>query len=169
MPPYDTVAVGIAVVACASDLHNRRIPNLLTLGAAAAAFLLAAAHGLPTFQSTVIGWLIGLGLWLPVYALGGMGAGDVKLIAAIGAWLGPLGAVHAALYSAVAGGLMALVVALVHGYLREACANIRLVVTHWCVVGFAPAQQLTLEGTAGPRLAYALPTLVGTAVAVWLR
>jgi prepilin peptidase CpaA len=169
MPPYDTVAVGIAVVACASDLHNRRIPNLLTLGAAAAAFLLAAAHGLPAFQSTVIGWLIGIALWLPVYALGGMGAGDVKLIAAIGAWLGPIGAVHAALYSAVAGGLMALAVALAHGYMREACANFRLLVTHWYVAGISPQRQLTLEGTTGPRLAYALPTLVGTMVAVWLR
>lgn len=168
MPPNSTVALGVAVVACAFDLHSRRIPNLVTLGAAAAAFLLAATHGLPSFQSTLIGWLTGLVLWLPLYALGGMGAGDVKLIAAVGAWLGPLGAVHAALYSAIAGGLMALVVALVHGYLREACANVRLLVTHWYVVGLSPHQQLTLEATTGPRLAYALPTFVGTAVAVWL-
>jgi prepilin peptidase CpaA len=169
MSPNDTIAIGVAVVACAFDLHSRRIPNLLTLGAAAAAFVLAAVHGLPTFESTLIGWLIGLALWLPVYALGGMGAGDVKLIAAIGAWLGPLGAVHAALYSAVVGAVMALVVALANGYLREACANVRLLVTHWCVAGLSPQRQLTLEGTRGPRLAYALPTLVGTAVAVWFR
>jgi prepilin peptidase CpaA len=159
----------VAVVACAFDLHSRRIPNLLTLGAALAAFVLAAAHGLPAFQSTVIGWLIGLALWVPVYALGGMGAGDVKLIAAIGAWLGPLGAVHAALYSAMVGAVMAIILALAHGYMREALANIRLLITHWCVVGLSPKRQLTLDGTRGPRLAYALPTLVGTAVAVWLR
>jgi prepilin peptidase CpaA len=159
----------VAVVACAFDLHCRRIPNLLTLGAAAAAFVFSAAHGLSTFESSVIGWLIGLAIWLPVYALGGMGAGDVKLIAAIGAWLGPLGAVHAALYAGVAGALMAIVVALANGYMREAIGNIRLLVTHWYVAGFSPKRQLTLEATTGPRLAYALPTLLGTAAAVWLR
>jgi len=169
MPPNSTVAIGVAVVACVFDLHSRRIPNLLTLGAAGAALVLAAAHGLPSFQSSLIGWLTGLVLWLPVYALGGMGAGDVKLMAALGAWLGPLDAVNAALYAGVVGGLMALAVAIVHGYMREACANIRLLVTHWYVVGVSPQRQLTLEGTRGPRLAYALPTLVGTAVAVWFR
>ena len=57
------------------------------------------------------GWATGLALFVPLYALGGMGAGDVKLLGAIGAWLGPMGAVWTGLYGAIAGGVLALAVA----------------------------------------------------------
>jgi prepilin peptidase CpaA len=169
MSPRDTVAIGVALLACLFDLRSRRIPNALTFGAAFAALAFAAAHGLSTFESSILGCLLGLALWMPVYALGGMGAGDVKLLAAIGAWLGPLGAIHVALYGAIAGGAMALVVALAHGYFRQAWSNVNLLVTHWYVAGFSPQDQLTLDNSTAPKLAYAMPTLVGTAIAVWFR
>jgi hypothetical protein len=69
----------------------------------------------------------------------------------------------------VAGGVMALVVALAHGYLREAWSNVRFLLTHWRVVGLEPVPQLTLATSRGPRLAYAAPILVGTMVMLWLR
>ena len=50
------------------------------------------------------GWMLGAALFFPVFALRGMGAGDVKLLAAVGAWLGPLQVVCVALVTSIAGG-----------------------------------------------------------------
>jgi prepilin peptidase CpaA len=166
----DTVAVAVALVACVFDLHSRRIPNLLTFPAAIAALLVSfVSGGLPALASSAGGWAIGLALWLPIYALGGMGAGDVKLIAAIGAWLGPLGAVTAALYSGIAGGVLAVVVACVNGCLRQTFLNVQMLILHWGVAGFRAQPLLTLETATSPRLAYACPTLIGTVLTIWLR
>jgi prepilin peptidase CpaA len=162
--------VAVAIAACGFDLRTRRIPNALTFGAAAAALLSAGLTGGPTGLGLALaGWFLGLILWLPIYALGGMGAGDVKLIAAIGACLGPSGVLFAAIYAGIAGAVMALLVAFARGYLREAYRNVQILVLHWCVAGFSPQRQLTLETTHGPKLAYAVPTLVGTLIAVWVR
>ena len=115
-PPSTTHVAVVVLVAAATmcDLKTRRIPNSLTLGAAAVALVLQLAlAGWPGLGFAASGWLLGLVLFFPVFALGGMGAGDVKLLAAIGAWLGPVGAAWTALYGALAGGIMALGVVLV--------------------------------------------------------
>jgi len=170
MTPSESIAVGIVGIACIFDLHSRRIPNALTIGAAAAALLAAGvAGGVTGLTSSLSGWLLATALWIPFYALGGMGAGDVKLLAAVGAWLGPAGVVHASIYTGIAGAIMALSIALARGLLRETFSNLHLLVTHWQVVGFAPHAQLTLADAGRPRLAYALPILAGTVVAIWLR
>jgi prepilin peptidase CpaA len=159
----------LLIVACISDLRTRRIPNALTFSAIAAAL---AFHGF-TGGPSVAGWSLagcGLGalLFLPLFALRGMGAGDVKLLAAVGAWLGPSQVATAALVTSIAGGVIALAVALGHGYLRTACRNLWLLLTHWRVMGIRPVDELTLDGTRGPRLAYALPIAIGTLVTLWL-
>jgi prepilin peptidase CpaA len=98
-----------AAVAAAIDLRTGRIPNPLTAIVAAAGLGLAAA-GL-TGQSmggALIGAAVGFALMLPGHLLGGTGAGDVKLLAALGTWLGPGGVLMAFLYSAIAGGVLAI-------------------------------------------------------------
>ena len=109
----------------------------------------------------------GLAVFFPFFALGGMGAGDVKLMAAIGAWLGPGLALMTALYGAVAGGILAIGVALSHGYLRTALSNVWRLLTHWRYSGVRPLPELTLENNSGPRLAYAVPIFVGLLVTIW--
>ena len=69
----------------------------------------------------------------------------------------------------IAGGVIALVVALGHGYLKTACRNLWMLLTHWRVMGVRPVHELTLEGARGPRLAYAVPTAIGTLVTLWLK
>jgi prepilin peptidase CpaA len=166
----DGAAIGIALVASGFDLKSRRIPNVLTFGATAAGVVFAAATGgFAGIGAGLAGWLIAMALWLPIYAVGGMGAGDVKLMAAIGMWMGPAGALHAALYAAIAGGVLALGVALSRGIVRQTVDNVQLLITHWQVAGFAPHAQLTLATATSPRLAYAVPILLGTVVATWLR
>jgi len=164
------IALTIAAVACAIDLRTRRIPNLLTFGAAAAAMVFhAIAGGWSGVGLAAGGWLAGVAMLALPYALGGMGAGDVKLLAALGAWLGAVDVAWAGAYAAVAAGGMAIVVGLVTGYLPQAIRNVGLVLTSWRVIGLRPIPELTLAASRGPRLAYAAPILVGTAARLWLQ
>src|SRR6185436_6179405 len=99
------VVLVVALVAVACDVRTRRIPNWLTFGAAAAARAYGAfAAGLPRVGTSAAGWLAGAALFFPFFALGGMGAGDVKLLAALAAWLGPAESVWLAMFAAAAGG-----------------------------------------------------------------
>jgi len=92
----------------------------------------------------------------------------VELYAAAGAWLGPANAAWLGLYAGVAGFVMALVVALYSGYLRKALSNIWFLLQHWTVNGIRPLDDVSLEGSSGPRLAYALPIFAGLVMAIWL-
>jgi prepilin peptidase CpaA len=160
----------ICAAACVTDLRTRRIPNALTFGAAVLAFVFhAVTGGWPGLASSAGGWLVGVALFAPFFLLGGMGAGDVKLLAAIGAWLGPMDAVWTALYTMIAGGVLALVVSFAAGYLRQAVTNVWLLVGYWRISGIRPLPQLTLASGMGPRLAYSLPVTVGVLVTLWLQ
>ena len=164
------VALTIGVIACVTDIRTRRIPNVLTFGAAAAALVFhGVSGGLPGLQTAVFGWIVGTALFLPFFLLGGMGGGDVKLLAALGAWLGPGAAFWLAIYSSIAGGVLAVVVALARGYLGTALRNVRGLLVYWSIVGPRPLDSLTLEHGKAPRLAFAVPMLVGTMVTLWLR
>jgi prepilin peptidase CpaA len=164
-----TIVLLISVAACVTDLSTRRIPNLLTFSAALAGLAFQIwSNGLSGALLAGGGWLTGLAMFLPFFALGGMGGGDVKLLAALGAWLGPYETISLALYSAAAGGALALVVALGRGYLRTALANIVAMLRFWQMSGFRPVPDLTLDTPTAPRLAYAVPMLVGTVATLWL-
>ncbi len=106
MIPFIFIALAIAVV---WDLKERRIPNALTalLAVGGLVFHLATT-GLPGLKFSLLGLAMGLGIFIVPFMLGGMGGGDVKLLAGLGAWLGPKGILITALYTGVAGGLLAL-------------------------------------------------------------
>ena len=162
--------MGIAAVGCAFDIKSRRIPNVLTFGAAAAGFgYHTATGGLGALGTSVSGWLVGVVMFIVPFALRGLGGGDVKLLGALGAWVGPLQAVWIALYTGVAGGLMALGLGLASGHLRPAIANLRLLLVHWGVAGLRALPGLTLHESKAPKLPYAIPILCGTLVALWLQ
>lgn len=164
------IALAVGLVACVTDVQSRRIPNVLTFGAAGAALAVHAfGGGVDGALRAAGGWAVGTLLFLPFFALGGMGAGDVKLLAALGAWLGPREIFWVAIYASMAGGVLAVVVALAHGYLATAVKNLRNLLTYWALVGPRPVPGVTLEESKAPRLAYAIPIFAGTVVAVWLR
>jgi prepilin peptidase CpaA len=163
-------AICVGSAACVTDLRSRRIPNVLTFGAAAGAVVFhTVAPGGEGFLSATAGWLVGVAVMFLPFALGGLGGGDVKLLGALGAWLGPANALWLGLYAGMAGGAMAVVVALCTGYARQAFTNVWFLLQHWTVVGLRPLSEISLEGSGGPRLAYALPIFVGMLVAIWLR
>jgi prepilin peptidase CpaA len=164
------VALAIGLAACVTDIRSRRIPNVLTFSAAVAALFFHTLTGQSAgFLRSVEGWFIGAAIFFVPFVLGGLGAGDVKLLAALGAWVGPLDVLWIGLYTGIAGGLLALVVASLKGYLAQAISNIWLLLSHWRVAGIRPLHEISLEGSRGPRLAYAIPMFAGLLVNVWLR
>src|SRR5580765_7526137 len=113
----DAAVLLVGLAACVTDFRSRRIPNVLTFGASAAAVVFfGVTNGWAGSLGSLEGWALGCALFLPWFLLGGMGAGDVKLLAALGAWVGPWLAVWIALYAGIAGGVFALIVSLYRGY-----------------------------------------------------
>jgi prepilin peptidase CpaA len=163
------IVIGIGLVACVFDIRTRRIPNALTLCAALAGLTFhVLTAGTAGAQISAGGWVVGLLLLLPFFALGGMGGGDVKLVAALGAWLGPSHAFWLVIYSGLAGGALGLMLAASKGYVRQVCSNVIAMVGYWSAMGLKPVPGFTLESSTSPRLAFAIPILVGTVVTLWL-
>ncbi|HEX2723114.1 MAG TPA: prepilin peptidase [Gemmatimonadaceae bacterium] len=105
------IFTAVLLTAAFVDLRKRRIPNsivavLAILGLAFSMLQRPVAAG---FGNGVAGLMVALACWLPFYALGWLGAGDVKLFAAAGAWIGPIRAVEGALVAALAGAALSLI------------------------------------------------------------
>lgn len=166
---HEQFAVLFAVGACVFDLRTRHIPNALTFGGAALGLLYGVyTAGIGGLLGALGGWATGLAIFLPFFILRGLGAGDVKLMACLGAWVGAADTVWVALYAAVSGGVMALIVGASTGYLRGAVDNLYLLLSHFRVAGVRAHPELTLERGKGPRLPYALPITAGLLLALWL-
>jgi prepilin peptidase CpaA len=121
-PEVVTSAAVIAssVAAAAIDLRTRRVPNALTAATAAAGLAIAVTGvGSTGVIASIVGGLVGFALLLPGHIWGGTGGGDVKLLAALGTLLGPNKIIVAFLATAISGGLIALVIALLHRRFRN--------------------------------------------------
>jgi prepilin peptidase CpaA len=167
-----TIAViAVAVTACAWDLRTRRVPNEVTFGGAILALGFSLwQNGLPGAAWSAAGWLTAVALFFPFFALGGLGAGDVKLLGAFGAWLGGVSAsLYLACFTALAGGAMALIVMVARRHLAEGFRNLWMLLLFWRMSGLRPLPELTLQTSRGPKLAYALPIAVGALTTLWLR
>src|SRR5213593_3360041 len=110
----------LVALAAWSDLRTRRIPNSITVTGAAAGLLLQAFyHGVSGAVQSLAGAGLGLAIFLVFYVASGMGAGDVKLFGAVGAFAGPQAMVVVFVFTALLGGIAALSLALWSGRLRE--------------------------------------------------
>jgi prepilin peptidase CpaA len=111
-------AAAFLFFAVASDLRFHRIPNLLTLPALLVALLVSPWAGATSGPlEAMAGAALGFALLVGPYALGGMGAGDVKALMVIGAWIGPEATVGATAWAAIGGGGFALVMLVLRGEL----------------------------------------------------
>jgi prepilin peptidase CpaA len=160
----------LLLAAVVFDLRSHRIPNWLVFSG----LLLGVAFH--TFIS--YGWglgyalkgaAVGFGLFLPLYLLHGMGAGDVKLMAMVGAFLGPASALGAVLTTLIAGGALAIGAALWKGVLPVVLANIRFMLSQAAVkaVSGAGAGIEAMPASAGT-LPYAVTIAAGTFIQVML-
>jgi prepilin peptidase CpaA len=126
-PYLDTLLLLLVAAAAINDLSSRRIPNRLLLAGLACALVLHAVSPDPgqALLACLGGAVTGLLIFLPFYLLRGMAAGDVKMMATVGAFTGPALAVQIAILTWCAGGVMALAIILYRGRLRLALANLR--------------------------------------------
>jgi prepilin peptidase CpaA len=172
--------IALLLAATVIDVRTRRIPNALvasgTLIALAVHAIAPAGDGL--FASpwgsigvvqSLLGVCAGLALFLPLYLLRALGAGDVKLLAMVGAWLGAPLLGGATVLTLLAGGAMALFVMVFSRTSRQVLGNVRFMLTT-AVIGAQTGRLAPLEapGASSARLPYALAILPGTAAQlVW--
>jgi prepilin peptidase CpaA len=170
------IALVLTAVVC--DLRSRRIPNALvasgialglfiqTVASAGGGLFSHPAGALGLFPA-LLGGLLGLGLFLPLYLLRAMGAGDVKLLAMIGVWLGAPAIAYAALWTLLAGGVLSLAWALGTGVFGRVLANLRdMFLASWVRVQAGAGVAVAVPTSATGRLPYAAAIACGTAVEV---
>ena len=165
MPTISSAAfvalVAGVVAATVIDVRTRRIPNLLTAAMAATGIGMAAtgASGV-SLAAAALGIVVGFALMLPGHALGATGAGDVKLMAAVGAIVGPVIALKAFLFTGVAGGVIAILVAV-----RRRRLAATLAATGHMVAAPADTPGLVRSAGAGSRFAYGPAIAIGSVLA----
>ncbi len=158
----------MVTVASWSDLRHHRIPNWLSLGGLATGLLLQVlTAGVTGLLSGLEGAGLALVLFLPAWLLRGMGAGDVKLMMTVGAFLGPRLVLVAAALTLIAGGVLAVAVLVSRGGFRPVLA--RYGSTLKCLLvtgnlGYVPP--LPTEAAAA-RFPYAAAIACGTLLALW--
>jgi prepilin peptidase CpaA len=107
------------VVAAVIDGLQLRVPNWITFPMIAGGWIYGAAFspyaGWEGLFFSLVGTAVGLAVLLPPYAIGGMGAGDVKLMAGVGAWMGGTVTLYAFAVSALTGGVIAVAMVLSRG------------------------------------------------------
>jgi prepilin peptidase CpaA len=158
VPAY--AAVAAAGVGAALDLRFRRIPNWLT-GSVLLTGLIANAllRGIDGVAAALAGAALGLALLLPFYAIRAMGGGDVKLLAGVGALVGPNMLVTVAVYGGILGGVLSLLVLLVHGRLLERVHQIAVLRSLPSRSGLKAPYAVAIAG--GVVLALLLPGVLG--------
>ena len=104
------------IVAAVIDGYKLKVPNWLTFPMIASGWVVSTmSFGWEGLGWSLAGTAVGLALLLPAYAVGGMGAGDVKLLAGVGAWVGGTTTMYAFCASAIIGGVIALLMVLYRG------------------------------------------------------
>lgn len=167
--------VALLVPAVVVDLRSRRIPNRLVLSGIALAFIAHATALItgsvplagPAWWSPLTGLLGGFALLMPLYLLRATGAGDVKLMAMVGAFVGAQAVLDATLYTLLAGGLLALVFMLGRGVAAQTLANVRFLLTDWALrLSSGQGARLAPLQTTAARLPYAVAIALGTGAAL---
>ncbi|PXW89746.1 prepilin peptidase CpaA [Nitrosomonas sp. Nm84] len=167
--------ISMLLIACWQDFHDYRIKNKLFILGALLGIALNTFFSLETgFLDSVIGLSFGLLLLLPLYLLRIMGAGDVKLMAMVGAFVGQSDILWVVLYTLIAGGLLALIFSLWQGALRRLIDNVALM---FLLVLSTPKSEL-LKGSSSfsveasqsvGKLPYAIAITTGTGVFLALK
>jgi prepilin peptidase CpaA len=165
--PRTAVLIALLVIAGISDYRSYRIPNWLTFGGATFALVyktVIAVSPSSAFLMASGGLFLGFALLLPLYVLHAMGAGDVKLMAMVGAFLGADETLRAVLYAFIAGGVGAIGFALLKGRVGRLLRNAKDVIyglATSALVGVRPDARAHAAPSIG-RLPYGVCICVGT-------
>lgn len=169
MDPIAAALTALLLGAVAADVGAQRIPNVLTLGGAAFALLLQfITSGWAGLASGIQGLTVGLVLFLPLYVFASMGAGDVKLMAAVGAFLGPWQALLAGVCSIAAGGALAILYITLKGDLIRTFRRYADIIGHVLITRQFYYLKPRPGEAAGRRLAFAPAIALGTAASLYV-
>ncbi|MCC6126580.1 MAG: prepilin peptidase [Pirellulales bacterium] len=165
------LVTAVLVVAAAIDGWKLKVPNWITFPFVISGWIYwTASHGMEGLGWSLVGTLVGLALLLPAYAIGGMGAGDVKLLAGVGAWVCGTHTFYAFCLSAIVGGAIALGMVVVGKKWRHHSSQFKNIVNEILVIR-DPNQ---LAAIAAERkssmllLPYGIPIAIGTiAYFIW--
>ncbi len=158
--------VSVTLVAAAFiDGYKLKVPNWLTFPMVLSAWVVSWIFvGWAGLGSSLLGTAVGLGLLLPAYAIGGMGAGDVKLLAGVGAWVGVTNTFWAFVVSVFVGAAIALAMVIYRRKWRHHQSQFLMIATE-ILIYRSPSQ---LSAMAAERkssmmlLPYGIPIAIGT-------
>jgi prepilin peptidase CpaA len=166
--------VFVAFVGAVTDVRSARIPNRLTYSALVGALgLRAVVLGLPGLKSGAAGMLVAGGLFLLLFVLGAMGGGDMKLMAAVGAWVGSTQVMTLILAAALAGGTLAIGRIIFRNMLGETLRNTIRLISHCLTSGLQPHPELNVQSPGSQRVPFGVAIAVGALCcagsAIWWR
>lgn len=168
----DGFLIALVLTACLQDLAVRKIPNRLVLCGLFSAGVLHVFSANPFHFVSVglAGGAVGLLIFLPLYLLRGMAAGDVKLMAMVGVFTGPMLALEIALATFCAGGVLALVMVVRQGRWRDFVANMRILLRplYMRAIGIPYAREQLPGGSVGG-MPYGLAIAAATCLMLWIR
>jgi prepilin peptidase CpaA len=155
-------ALGTTAVAAVTDVRGSRIPNWLTYTGLLLALAARAAFGWPALKDGLLGMFIGGGLFLVLFVVGGMGGGDVKLMAAVGAWAGQSNVAVIMIATAISGGFLALGYMFTGKIIRRTLWNTVELVRHHLTSGLQPHPFLNIHESGSLRVPFGLAIAMGT-------
>ena len=163
------IVILLLVIAAVSDYRTRRIPNWLVVSGALYGVIYNTVLP-PTPHDNILfplsGLALGLLLFLPLYLTRAMGAGDVKLLGMVGAFLGPGDTFYAALSTMIVGGALAILFVLARGKALVMYRNLASVFRLSAIsvtTGSMPNLQIAPQASAG-KLPYGVAIAIGTIV-----
>ncbi len=155
----------VLLVAAWIDGRELRVPNWLTFPMVLSGLVFNLfVNGWTGLGDALLGTAVGLATLMPLYAVGGMGAGDVKLMAGIGAWLGPVVTWYAFCVSVVVGAVMAVAMVLWRKGWNKHYGNFLLIASEWMTIK-SPKELSRIAAERKPTmllLPYGIPICVGS-------
>lgn len=164
-PVIQVLIAALVVVAGVYDILYRRIPNWLVLPCWLAGFAVNALLASPWtegLKTAGLGFGVAMLIYMPLYLLRGMGAGDVKLMAALGAFAGPVAWLFIFVFSGIVGGVVALIMMVVHRRFVKTLRNVCLIL--WEMMHLRPPysrDELDVSSPKSLRLPYGAVVALG--------
>ena len=157
------------IVSAVNDLQFQKIPNLVTYPSMAMAIgYHSAVSGLDGLLFSTGGLVVSIALFLLPYSIGAMGAGDAKLMGAAGAVIGPKGALMAVLFTAVAGGIYAVVSLMIHRQYLKRFSKRHMTTLKTFVLTGQIIPTADSKDEQKPKLSYGVAIALGTFAFVFL-
>ena len=167
--PAAVIGAGV-LMAAVTDLWDFKVRNTLTLPLLLSGLLYhLTVQGGPGLAASFLGAAFGFLVLFLFYLMGGVGGGDVKLQAAIGAWLGPLLTFYVFIFSSLAVGVYAVTLIVVHGQWRRTWVNLQIACYQLAAIGrhIAGENRVEAEVKGAERRKHCIPFAAMTAIGLF--